>query len=168
MPEKKAREYDDGLFLKEVYAAEDLAIRLIERGGAVNFHGSVLDLSNCRPMRFKPANLVIMQGMVDGLYAQHRAASTPLSPPKVTINKRAFKKANYKRWQHQIMFPGGQGAEWAWNQMILLHEVAHACSGIGHDERSSHGKQWRKTYAALVSQAVGPEAGLILMDALAL
>lgn len=154
--------YDDSLSTKAIYSAEDTVLRILDEGGVMDFHGSRLDLGGCRVRRHNPAQLPMVRGMVAGLW-QARRSDRPA--PMLRVSERAYRRAWYSPAAHEIVVPRRQ---WAWNDLVLCHELAHALAETGHDQRSSHGKVWRREYCALVTDVIGAEAGLILMDALAL
>jgi putative metallohydrolase (TIGR04338 family) len=152
------------LSVKGIYATEALVGRILNEVGVVDFYGSTLDLPANGLRQFTPQLLPIMTGMVEGLYLSHRREGTPLKAPTLRASKRAYTTAHYHPGKHEIMLPLQR---WAFSELVLLHEIAHAAVGGSHSgQRSAHGKAWRATYAALVRDAVSPEASLILMDAL--
>ena len=153
--------YDDALSTSTIYAAENNVTAMVERGGAVEFFGSTLDLRQCAVRTYTPDQLPLLQGMVTGLYGTYRYGVREQAPT-IRISPRAYRRAWYSPGVHEIVLPG---ARWAWNDMVLCHEIAHAASGCGHDARSAHGKAWRAIYAAMVAEVVGPEAGLLLQAA---
>jgi putative metallohydrolase (TIGR04338 family) len=153
--------YDDRLATKTLYAAENRVLAMLDRGGAVDFHGSMLSLDGCKVRRFEPFMAPAVQGMINGLWPAHGGTGRA---PLFRISERAGGgRAWYSRSAHEIVLPLHR---WAWNDLVLLHELAHALTSATHNQRSAHGHEWRKAYAALVSDVVGPEAGLLLMDAL--
>ena len=155
--------YDDSLATKTLYAAEDRVLGMLDRGGLVDFHGSMLSLDGCKVRRFEPQQAPIVQGMIDGLWTAHGGKG---SAPLLRISKQAGGgRAWYSRGGHEIVLPLHR---WAMQDLVILHELSHGIANVGHNQRSSHGHTWRRTYAALVSDVIGPEAGLLLMDALSL
>jgi putative metallohydrolase (TIGR04338 family) len=156
------RTYDDALPTRTIYAAENNVARMIQRGGAVEFFGSTLSLRDCKIDDLTPASLHIWRGVVEGLYERHRRG-TRLDPPEIVVSHRAYHRAWYSPATHTITLPM---AQWAWSSFVLMHELAHALSDCGHNQRSAHGHIWRKTYCALVAEIVGPEAGLLLQAAM--
>jgi putative metallohydrolase (TIGR04338 family) len=153
---------DDDLSLDTVYTAENVVLGILDRGGAVDFHGSTLDLSRIKVRRWKPDQLLIMRGIVDGLYQKHRTTG-PQRSPALRSSRKAV-KAFYQGGAHEIVLPL---QPWAWNDLVLMHELAHSLTtGTGRGNRAAHNLAWRKMYAALVSEVIGPEAGLILMNQL--
>lgn len=154
---------DDDLSLATVYAAEDQVLNLITRGGIVDFYGSVLDLSECRVRSYEPWQIGFMQGVVNGLYEKHRDDRVPERPPVLRLSKRAV-DACYRSGKHTITLPL---QPWAWNDLVLCHEVAHALTvTMSRGNRTAHNYDWRKMYTSLVSEVIGPEAGLLLMNQL--
>jgi len=157
------RQYDDKLSTRSIYAAEAAVAEVLDRGGLVDFHGSLLALDGCRVRKYTPQQLPLIRGMIGGLWQVH---GTGGPAPSLRASQRAGGgRAWYSHGAREIVLPINS---WAWNDMVVLHELAHACTVAGPDQRSSHGKAWRKNYCSLVSEVVGPEAGLLLMDALAL
>jgi putative metallohydrolase (TIGR04338 family) len=154
---KRKKEYDDLLPLNAIYAAEDSVIAALKRGGPVDFFGSAIDLDGCVFREYTPLQIPFVQGMVSGLWAQQRG---DMPPPSLRLSDKAFVKATYTRSKHEIMLPRSR---WALNDLVVLHELAHALGGLDHDQRSSHGKTWRKEYAHLVARVCGTEAGVLLM-----
>lgn len=155
------RTYDDALSTATIYAAERSVAEAVKRGGAVEFFGSTLTLDGCTVHDLDPRTIHIWQGVVEGLYERHRTG-TRQQPPEIAVSRRAYRRAWYSPATHTITLPA---AQWAWNSMTLLHELAHALTDGGHDQRSAHGRQWRAEYASLVAEVVGPEAGLLLQAA---
>jgi putative metallohydrolase (TIGR04338 family) len=162
MPGTAKRAYDDGLALKDIYAAERQVEALFEQGGTVQFYGTALDLANCRVAVYHPAQQHLLAGVVAGLYAAHRGPDRPAAAPALRISEKAYARAWYDRGKHEIVLPR---MRWSMSSFTVAHEVAHAATGTGHDGRSSHGHRWRKTFAAIARDCIGPEAGLLLMDA---
>jgi len=158
-----AKRYDDQLATGTIYAAENAVAAMLDRGGLVDFHGSLLALDGCRVRRYTPQQVPLIQGMIGGLWRVH---GTGGPPPSLRASARAGGgRAWYNHNTREIVLPTHS---WAWNDLVILHELSHACTGVGGDQRSSHGHTWRKNYCSLVSEVIGPEAGLLLMDALAI
>lgn len=155
--------YDDQLTARDVYRIEDMVTQVVRAGGDFDFHGSRLWLGNCRIATYTPDQQPLLSGITAGLYGKHRAPGRPDAAPALRISRRAYRRAWYSNAEHRIVLPNQR---WSLNDWVLAHEVAHACAGVGHDQRSSHGKPWRRVYAAVVSDLIGPEAGLLLLDAL--
>jgi putative metallohydrolase (TIGR04338 family) len=153
--------YCDDLRTKDLYAVERTVARMIEEGGTVDFHGSFLTLRP-HPQRFSPRLLPLLTGVVAGLYRAHRGPHSPIDPPTVRVSRRA-NHGWYDRTRHEIVLPA---MKFAWNDLYIAHELAHAIVGTGHNQRAAHGMEWRKMYAAVVRDFVSPEASLLLLDAL--
>jgi len=156
--------YDDKLSVQTIYAAEGVVRKILATGGTVDFHGSTLDLRDCRTTTFAPAQIHLMQGMANGLYARHRTPATREQPPTIRPSDRMMGRAEYRPGTHLIVLP--RYDKWGWSALVLLHELAHSLCGGAHNQRTAHGHEWRRTFATLASEAIGPEAGLLLMDAL--
>lgn len=156
--------YDDALGVQTIYANERLVERMLRDGGTVEFHGSMLWLGDCRIRMYEPDQQPLLSGIVAGLYGKHRQEGRPVVAPTLRISRKAYRRAWYSRASHEIVLPA---MRWSMNDMVVAHEVAHACTGGGHNQRSAHGRQWRAAYAAVASDLIGPAAGLLLLDALA-
>jgi len=155
--------YDDGLSLATIYAAEQNVATAVQTGGAVQFlGGSTLDLGQCRIRTYRPDQMPLLQGMIGALYERHNGTRRQ-KLPQLRVSAKAYRRAWYDTGQHAIVLPM---MRWAWNDMTLMHELAHACNGFAHDQRAAHGLAWRRLYAVLVADVVGPEAGLLLQAAL--
>lgn len=157
------KKYDDSLPLATIYAAERQVERILKQGGTVEFYGSTLDLRDCSIPTYHPAALPLLQGVVNGLYAAHRDPDQPVAPPVLRFNDKPRRTSWYQSGTHEIALTKTTDFM---NGLILAHEVAHAADGKGHNQRSAHGKSWRRIYAAMVRDLVGPEASLLLQDAL--
>jgi len=155
---------EDDLAITTIYAAEDAVLKVLDQGGTVDFHGSTLDLSQIKVRRYTPSQVPFAKGMLHGMYQANRGPGVREDSPTLRISKRAYRRAVYQPGKHEIVMPQSQ---WAWNDLVLMHELAHALTPhTGRGTRAAHGREWRKMYAALVSQAIGPEAGLLLMNGL--
>jgi len=154
--------YDDSLSLATIYAAEQNVAIAVQTGGAADFFGSTLDLGRCTIRTYRPDQLPLLQGMVGALYERHNGTRRQ-KLPQLRVSAKAYRRAWYDTGDHAIVLPM---ARWAWNDMTLMHELAHACNGYAHDQRQAHGLAWRRLYAALVADVVGAEAALLLQAAL--
>ena len=151
--------------VRDVYAAENVVLATIRKGGIVDFHGSLIDLRDNRVMEFDRDHLPIMAGMIGGLYRANWQPGMQEEPPTLQVSERAHSRAVYRNWDHSIVLP--KHGRWAWNSLVLLHELSHSMVESKRGQKAAHGIPWRRQYAALVGQAVGAEAGLLLLDALA-
>jgi putative metallohydrolase (TIGR04338 family) len=155
---------EDGLAVATIYAAEDAVLKVIDGGGTVSFFGSTLDLSRIKVRRYAPSDVPFVRGMLHGLYQAHRGPGVRAASPTLRVSNRSYRRAVYYPGKHQIVMPQ---AQYFWNDLVLMHELAHALTeGNGRGQRAAHGKNWRKQYASLVSEVIGPEAGLLLLNAL--
>ena len=154
---------EDVMKVEDVYHAEHMVERMIQRGGTVDFHGARLDLHGEANRLYTPLQQPLIQGIVCGLYEAHRLDSRPTQAPLLRLNRNAHRRAWYSSAKHEIVLPT---MRWAMTDTTLAHEVAHACVGAGHTNRASHGQEWRKTFAAVVRDLIGPASSLLLLDAL--
>jgi putative metallohydrolase (TIGR04338 family) len=156
------RRYDDALPTSTIYAVERNVAEAVQRGGEADFFGSRLDLDRCHVQEIQPAMLPVWQGIVNGLY-ESRRSDVRQQPPTLRISTRAYRRAWYSTAAHEIVLPQQR---WSLNSWVLLHELAHALTDGGHNQRSAHGRLWRQTYCNLVYEVIGPEASLLLMSAM--
>ena len=149
-----------------VYAAEHQVRRLFdsaETHGVRTVHtfGSSLTL----PVERRFASVESVQTYVDAVLglswvrADYPGAATPVA----VRARRGRGKAHYEPLPPTIAVPlhDGDGA-WALRELVVLHEIAHhlAADDVGH------GARFVGCFTALVSEIVGPEAGLVLRGAL--
>ena len=98
----------------KVYAAEDQFSSLMNRGGKVEFFGSVLDI----PTQKRFANLESIDIYISGLFAK---LDGDLLPPR-TRERKGSTKAHYEFDTGVIAIPvAGQAAMWALRETLLLH-----------------------------------------------
>lgn len=73
-------------------------------------------------------------------------------------------QAHYAPFLHEIAMPVHKGSHhsWAMREMVVLHEVAHH---LDDQSEAAHGKSFAKIFQHLVSEIIGPEVGLLLLDA---
>jgi putative metallohydrolase (TIGR04338 family) len=155
---------EDHLAVATIYAAEDTVLKVLDQGGTVDFFGSTLDLSRTKVRRYAPSDVPFVRGMLDGLYQSHRGPGVRAASPTLRVSNRAYRRAVYQPGKHEIVMPQSQ---WSWNDLVLMHELAHSLtSHTLRGQRAAHGREWRKTYASLVSEVIGPEAGLLLLNGL--
>jgi putative metallohydrolase (TIGR04338 family) len=143
---------------RQVYAAENTLMFLLDNGGSAQFMGSSLTLPVER--RF---------GDLDGVrryLAQVRTmpwgyGQTP--EPVVRLRKGAAKA----HWDGGVIaLPDGIGAKgWAMREVVVLHEYAHhvawfTAGAVGH------GPAFQEVYLALLENAVGPEAAFVVRASL--
>ena len=145
-----------------MYAAEDALGRLLERGGSVEFFGSVVTL----PVERRFADVASMQRYVDLVLSLLEG-----DLPNVQVRERASAaKAHYEHPR-----PGRDaviavplhlvgGRRWAARESVLLHEIAHHvtwCDPDSHGE-PSHGPSFCGHLLRLHERCIGPESALLL------
>ena len=127
-----------------VYAAEDQWTAVLDRGGRVDFFGSVLDVSVQR--RF--GDLATIQRYVDDLSGRIGAAQV------LVRERRGRTRAHYA--DGVIAIPVHAG--WAGRHSVVLHEFAHHVAGA----ECGHGVEFRMRMLDLVEHELGAPAALLL------
>lgn len=137
-----------------VYAVEDQWGHALDRGGELDFFGSMVHLPCQRVFTDIPS----MQAYVDALH--------PMRPVRVR-HRAGSTRAHYEPADPE---PGGRQAciaipstsAWACREVILLHEVAHHLRC--HDVPSSlhHDARFRGHLVTVAAVALGEEAAFIL------
>ena len=141
-----------------VYDVEQQVTDMIDRGADVLFHGERLSLAPDR----KFGQVADVQRYLDWL-RKHEWAGPQTPRPLVRV-RRGAAKAHWTA-PATIALPD---AAWARRELVVLHEYAHHL--VWHESAgadSGHGPPFCRTFAELVRQAVGPQAGLVLIDAFA-
>lgn len=139
-----------------VYAAEDQFCALLDRGGAVDFHGSVLDL----PAERRFGDVAAVQRYLDAV----RDTSWGFTHvPRPVVRRRRGPKAAVWHAPAEIAVP--EATRWALREVVVLHEYAHhvnhhANGGAGHD------RGFCQLHVELVTGALGPAAGTLLLAGL--
>lgn len=140
-----------------VYDCEATVAAVLDRGGTVDFHGSMLDVS--RDVRF--ADIESVQRWLD----QVRSTSWGYSDtPQVHV--RARKGVTRAHWEAPgtIAIPTA-GDRFALRALYVAHEYAHHVTHYRDAGSPAHGPDFCRLYCDLVDHAVSPEAGLLLRDA---
>jgi putative metallohydrolase (TIGR04338 family) len=137
-----------------LYAAESIAIDMVDRGAEVAFHGSRLTPDNDR----KFGQVADVERYLTSLRSQ-TWAYPDVPAPHVRVRKGAAKAT----WQAPgtIALPD---AAWARRELIVLHEYAHHVRWHTAAD-PSHGSGFCRVLADLIRNAVGPATGLLFMDA---
>ncbi len=140
----------------KVYAAEDQFSSLMNRGGKVEFFGSVLDV----PTQKRFANLESIDIYISGLFAK---LDGDLLPPR-TRERKGSTKAHYEFDTGVIAIPvAGQAAMWALRETLLLHECAHHVAGsCAPVDEPAHGPTFTACMLMLVETTLGDQARLLL------
>ncbi len=137
-----------------VYAAEDLLTALLDRGGTVDFHGSLLEVPRQRHF----AALSDVGDYLTAIRSQPWGCGhTPA--PRLRV-RRGTTRAHWSA-PVEIALPD---TDWAMSEMVVLHEYAHHVTW--HDTgRADHAGGFRDTMSALVGAALSPAAALVLTAA---
>lgn len=134
-----------------VYRTEDIVIKLLKDGGTVDLFGSTFPLPEAGFRRF--GRVEDAERYLDALWQMSWVQEYQISKPALRV-RRGDRKAHYERRSHTIAVPA---ADWALNEMVVLHEVAHALTpGDGH------GQRFRRVLADLTSRAIDPVVGILL------
>jgi putative metallohydrolase (TIGR04338 family) len=141
---------------RRVYDAEQVVWDMVDRGADVLFHDERLMLAPDR----KFGQVADVERYLDWL-RKHAWAAPQTPRPRVRL-RRGAARATYTG-PGTIALPD---AGWARRELVVLHEYAHHM--VWHESagaESGHGPRFCRTLAELVRQAVGPGAGLLLIDA---
>lgn len=146
-----------------VYAAELQVRAAIERaatGGGVDFFGSMLPAPQER--RFQSVREVA--DYLRGVLADPRAMAAfgDVAAPRVRL-RAGEAEAHYEFDNAVIALPGG--SDWAWRELVVLHELAHHLTALRHPGAASHGPEFAALYCQLVEWQLGGAAGLLLRAA---
>ena len=128
-----------------VYSAEDQWSTLLDRGGRLDFFGTVLDM----PMQLRFGDLAAMQTYVDALVPD---------PPRVRVRK-GQTRAHYEPEDRVIAIP--MESTWAARESVLLHETAHHLAYV-HNDHMQHGAPFTGHMLQLVQYQLGQSAALAL------
>ncbi len=152
----RARGSATDTFRAKVYAAEDQFSSVMNRGGRVDFFGSVLDI----PAQKRFASLESIDTYISGLFAQ---LDLKLSPPR-TRERKGSTKAHYEFPNQVIAIPvTGESARWALRETVILHECAHhVAAKFAPVGEPVHGPTFAASMLLLVETALGDQARLLL------
>jgi hypothetical protein len=151
--------------LKEVYARESQLEALLITGGDVRLaHGEVVHLGKGVRENWTPAQVGIVQGIIEGLWSRYQSGPAPT----LRVSTKASRKAGYHPGKHEIRMPASQ---WAWNTLLfILHELAHALDNNPDEEwkgqKHVHGSSWTVWYIDLITDVYGEEARILAFDVL--
>lgn len=138
-----------------VYAAEDQVASLLDRGGRLDFHGSVLDLPRQRQL----ADLAEVEEYLAVIRGEPWGAG---HTPRPRVRRR--RGVTRAHWQAPDTIALPTETRWALREMVVLHEYAHHVTW--HDCGSAeHGTAFQDTMTELVTHALAPSAGLVLRAA---
>lgn len=138
-----------------VYAAEDQLSSLLDRGGCLDFHGSLLEL----PRQRRLTDLAEVRDYLAALRRQPWGAGhTPA--PRV----RARKGNSRAHWEAPSTIALPPASAWALRELVILHEYAHHIAWHDHG-RADHGPEFQDTLTELVANEIDPGAALVLRAA---
>jgi putative metallohydrolase (TIGR04338 family) len=152
-----------------VYAAESLVRRIYDRADdsgsrSVDVHGSTLTL----PVERRFASVESVQHYVDLVLALGWVRAewpTRAAAPVAIRARRGETQAHYESATATIaMPPFVNNHAWAMREFVLLHEIAHHLQA--DPDHASHGPQFVDRFTTLVTEIIGPEAGLLLRGAM--
>lgn len=133
-----------------VYAAEDLMMAMMNRGGTAEIAGSTITI----PVERKFGNIDNVRDYVDRL---HTVFGADLPAPTVRVRK-GQTKAHYEAGTNTIAVP--DRTRWALREAVVLHEFAHYLAWQRH-RASGHGPLFRAEYRDLLANVIAPEAGFM-------
>lgn len=134
-------------YRQAVYRAEDQWSATIDRGGSVDFFGSVVDV----PVQLRFGSLPDVQAYVSQI-CQHVAVESPR-----VRHRKGGRRAHYRAGE--IAIPSDQ--PWAMRESVVLHELAHHLAVLTADDHT-HGTLFVTSMLSLVSTRLGDEAHLLL------
>lgn len=141
-----------------VYAAEDQWAAALDRGGAIDFFGSRLDL----PLQRRFGDLAAVRAYCDYVLALPGVQRAYPDAGAVQVRTRAgAARAHYEADTATIALPLSAG--WAARESVVLHELAHHVSPPQPGD--VHGVAFRAAMCRLVEEALGASAALVLRAA---
>jgi len=136
----------------QVYAAEALMAKMLERGGPAQVAGSTLTL----PIERRFGNLDNVRDYIERL---HSIFGEGMPMPQVRERK-GQAEAHYEWANHTIAVP--LKARWALRESVILHEYAHALTWRRDNSPDpGHGPDFQSNLEHLFTEAIGPEAGFM-------
>ncbi len=145
-----------------VYGAEDQWSAVLDRGGPVNFHGSLLNV----PTQKRFADIPSVQRYVDGVLALESVGEQyPDAGPVRVRERRGQSRAHYEPSTATLAIP--MDNRMFGRESTVLHELAHHLSvskGLPALPTGTrwHGLEFRGAMLFLVSAVLGEEAALLL------
>lgn len=137
-----------------VYSAEDQWTAILDRGGAVDFFGSVLTI--LPQQRFGDMDAV-------RAYVEHVCRINGLAAPEVRSH-RGHARAHYASATSTIAIPWNlstRATGWAARESVLLHEIAHHSAFLSAASLL-HDTHYVDSMIRLVTSTLGEEAALLL------
>lgn len=141
-----------------VYAAEDQWSEALNRGGRVDFHGSIIEV----PVQRRFGELGAIQAYLDAVVQLPDVVQAFGSIGAVTVRARKGQmKAHYEPEHQVIAIP--LDATWAARESVVLHELTHhIVMNTGAADEPAHGARFTSSMCMLVEGVLGPEAALML------
>ena len=145
-----------------VYGADHQWSAVLDRGGLVDFHGSLIDV----PMQKRFADIPSVQRYVDGVLALDSIREKyPKAGPACVRERRGQSKAHYEPSTATVAIPMKDRA--FGRESTVLHELAHHLSvseGLPATPSGTrwHGVEFRRAMIFLVSVVLGEPAALLL------
>jgi len=145
-----------------VYGAEHQWSAVLDRGGLVDFHGSLLHI----PTQRRFADIPSVQRYVDEVLALESIRQAYPNAGQVRVReRRGQSKAHYEPSTSTVAIPLDNRA--FGRESTVLHELAHHLSvseGLpaGPSGTRWHGVEFRRAMIFLVSVALGEPAALLL------
>ena len=134
-------------FRQSVYRAEDQWSSVVDRGGAVDFFGSMVQV----PTQIRFGNLDDVRTYVEHVCTVHEVVI-----PDVR-HRKGGSRAHYGAGI--IAIPSGY--PWAMRESVVLHEIAHHICVQDHAS-IDHDAHFTTIMLMLVESRLGPEAALLL------
>jgi len=130
----------------------------MNRGGKVDFHGSLIEV----PVQRRFGSLEAIEAYLDWVMALPCVVQRFGSLEPVRVRPRKGRaKAHYEPHEAVIAIP--LDASWAARESVVLHELAHhVVMSRDRTGGEAHGPAFTVTMCALVECALGPEAALLL------
>ncbi len=141
-----------------VYAAEDQWSAVLDRGGVVEFFGSVLDV----PAQRRFADVASVQAYCDAVLARPAVRGAyPASGPVRVRERAGQQRAHYESARATIAVP--LRTHWAGREAVVLHELAHhVAPATASGSAAWHGAGFRSAMDVLVRDVLGDAAALLL------
>jgi putative metallohydrolase (TIGR04338 family) len=135
-----------------VYAAEDQWARLLDRGGTVNFFGSMLTM----PQQQTFGDIGAVEDYVAKMCDRFRERGYTMDVPKVRA-RRGFAAAHYERESHTIALP--INAPWSMREAVVIHEFSHHLAAA---DVAAHGEEFRQIMVFVADVMMGSESASVL------
>ena len=144
-----------------VYAAEDLAARILDRSA----EHPVLEVAGSRitlPVERRFGDVAAVQRYADAvLDLDWVRVRWPRADHRLRVReRRGASRAHYEREAGVLAVPAPEaGGRWALRELVILHEIAHH---LGDSDEPAHGPAFAGRLVELVDEIIGPEVALLL------